>query len=447
VVNLISNGEFKDGMIDSLPDDWSLNSAYPLIAPVFKLVEKNNRKVLLASGNDDDNCVGWLQTSFPIEGDKYYKLKVVFQKSDDLDPNKNLIFAFYSKLNESDTGLFNDGIFTYAMEENNTIVGENRFHLNAKGCFTGEVRIYFKLSGNAKAWISSISLEECDPIPKRLVKTTCVQGRASLETWGKAIDHAAKNGTDLFLLPETFYMEHTRLSTMDGVESIDGVSATFMSAKAKQHGIYVAGTFLLKDVDSHVYNAMMLFDRKGNLAGRYDKFHPFSVEMFRGVSPGNQVPVFKTDFGIVGMMVCYDSWFTDVAELLSLKGAEIILFPNAGYYPSLCIARSADNCVRIVASSTVHEPGIWDTTGAEVRNPNADPFRYANNNSTFSKVEVEYFEKVKMLSAVLDLSQSPSPHNWGGPLQSAPGGRRNRREQKCLLQDEIKKEIERWWEE
>jgi predicted amidohydrolase len=159
------------------------------------------------------------------------------------------------------------------------------------------------------------------------------------------------------------------------------------------------------------------------------------------------VPVFHTDFGHVGVMICYDSWFTDVAELLALKGAEMILFPNASYYCSLMPARAADNCVRIVASSSDARCSIWDTSGIDVTNPNADPTCHSNCEGTFSDVIYKKVENVEIIIATLDLNQFPSPHNWGGPLRSAPGGRRNRREQKNVLCDQIKAEYERWWQE
>jgi len=51
-----------------------------------------------------------------------------------------------------------------------------------------------------------------------------------------------------------------------------------------------------------------------------------------------------------------------------------------------------------------------------------------------------------LLLVELDLSKSPAPANWGGPMRAAPGGRRNRREQKRLLYEELEREQLRWWE-
>jgi predicted amidohydrolase len=223
-----------------------------------------------------------------------------------------------------------------------------------------------------------------------------------------------------------------------------------MARKARQHRMYVVGGIYRQDSKRGlIYNTALLFDRQGHLAGHYDKIHPFTHEFWGkgSVTPGRAAPVFRTDFGTVGIMICYDSWFTDVAELLALKGAEIILFPNAGYYVSLMPARSADNGVRLVVSSLSSPLGIWDTAGRDIMRPRRDPTTCANCPPSATARDIRHLKvgKVKIMLATLDLSQSPSPHNWGGPMLSAPGGRRNRREQTYFLYDEIRRETERWW--
>lgn len=429
--NLIPNGDFSKGQLEQLPQGWELKTPYAALKPIFKLHMAEGKKTVAATGNGNVNCVGWISTSFQLQGGRTYCMRVHFRVSGGMDPHQNLLFSFYSPD-------FNNGIFNFKRLYDDWIEGENRFFVPGEGSITGEVRICFRLSPAGKAWIDNISLEECEAIPPRPVKVGCVKGKVGLDTWSRVLDYAGKENVDIFLLPETF-------NPGGKAETLDGPSGRLMSRKAKQYKMYVAGTFLYKDDEGFIYNSSMLYDPSGELIGRYDKNHPFSPEFIElGVIPGTDVPVFETDFGKIGMMICYDSWFTDVAELLALKGAEIILFPNAGYYRSLMPARAADNCVRFVVSSLDCDIGIWDTSGAEVTNPDIDPTRFANCDGTFNDVKIRYMEDVKILFATLDLSHSPSPHNWGGPMKSAPGGRRNRREQKRLLQDDIKDEICQW---
>lgn len=429
--NLVPNFDFSQGQIGQLPSFWEVRSPQGTTAPHFELTKEDGTNVLMVHGNGNENCVGRIYTACLLTAGKTYRMKVRFRISEDVNPYHHLLFAFYAKN-------FNDGIFHFKSVEGGYIEGENTFFIPGEGEISGEVQIFFKLSSNGRAWIRTISLEECADVPARYVKVACVQGRTSLEDWAGVLDYIGKEGADLVLLPETF-----RSTDYIEAEPIDGPSAALMSQKAMQYNMYVAGTFYHRDkADGCLYNTGLVFERNGQILGRYDKNHPFSPELLEGgVMPGCSVPVFETDFGVIGMMICYDSWFTDVAELLALKGAEIILFPNAGYYQSIIPARASDNCVRIITSSLGSPLGIWDTTGAEVRNPNADPTRHANCENTFSDVRQEHAFGIDILFATFDLNQSPSPHNWGGPMRSAPGGRRNRREQKNLLQPEIASEI------
>ena len=427
--NLIPNAEFREGELGGLPKGWELKTPYPFLRPTFKLVNRNGEQVLMATGDGNPDCIGYVTIPFRLVASKTYRMRVRFQRTDDLDPQQNLLFAFYQ-------AGFNSGIFRFQRLPQDRIEGEGRFFVPGEGEVDGDVRLYFRQSAHGKVWISRVSLQECAPIPPRPVKVACVQGSAEMEAWAAVLDTAGQEDVDLALLPETFNKEHKP-------ESLSGPSATLMAEKAKQHKMYVSGTFLHQDPKAKlVFNAAALYDRRGELVGTYYKNHPYSPEWFQdGISPGTEVPVFQTDFGTIGMMICYDSWFPDVAELLGLKGAEIILFPNAGYYQSLMPARASDNCTRIVVSSLNSPLGVWDTSGALVTAPDTDPSRFAKNDKTFSDAQEKNVQGLEMLIVTLDLSQSPSPHNWGGPMLSAPGGRRNRREQKHCFMMRLKKRL------
>jgi hypothetical protein len=216
--------------------------------------------------------------------------------------------------------------------------------------------------------------------------------------------------------------------------------------------MYIAASVLVIDkTDGHKYNRGVLFDRQGKLIGEYDKMHPYSPEVNdKGVTPGTKTDIFQTDFGKVGIIVCYDSWFTDITELLALKGAEVILFPVAGYYRSIIPARTADNGVRFVISELGHKYGIFDTAGRDVQNLEKDSsigIRKDRGSETFKDVRTfDISDNVGILCASLDLNCSVLPHYNGGNMLESPGGKRNRADQLLYLEDMIKKEKERWWE-
>ena len=114
--------------------------------------------------------------------------------------------------------------------------------------------------------------------------------------------------------------------------------------------------------------AAPFFSRNGTLLGVHSKNMLYDPEEDYGVSPGRDgFPVFHTDAGSFGIMTCYESWFPETARLLGYNGAEVILFPSAGYDPRLMPARAADSGVALVAATHHTDPegsaNVWDSAG------------------------------------------------------------------------------------
>jgi len=76
--------------------------------------------------------------------------------------------------------------------------------------------------------------------------------------------------------------------------------------------------------------------------GKYRKVALPRDEVVSGIAPGHEYPVFQTRFGKVGMMVCYDGFFPEVARQLSNAGAEVIAWPVWGCNPDLAKARAVE---------------------------------------------------------------------------------------------------------
>ena len=100
---------------------------------------------------------------------------------------------------------------------------------------------------------------------------------------------------------------------------------------AKEHKCYVICP-LHSSKNGKAYNSAVLIDRQGNIIGQYDKIHPTESECNKGITPGPLYPpVFKTDFGVIGIQICYDVNWIDTWRRLKEKGAEIVFWPSA--YP------------------------------------------------------------------------------------------------------------------
>ena len=100
-----------------------------------------------------------------------------------------------------------------------------------------------------------------------------------------------------------------------------------------------------------IYNVAVLLGPDGTLLGKYRKTCLPRNEAAAGITPGEDYPVFETKFGKVGMMICYDGFFPEVARELANSGAEVIAWPVWGCNPDLAPARACENHVYLVSST------------------------------------------------------------------------------------------------
>jgi predicted amidohydrolase len=178
------------------------------------------------------------------------------------------------------------------------------------------------------------------------------------EQFAPLIAEAASKKADLVVLPETLTQVGMGLNYVDAAETIPGPSTSYFGLLAKQHDLYIVAG--LVERDGHlVYNTSVLIGPDGNMVGKYRKVTLPRGEVEAGVAPGYEYPVFETRFGRVGMMICYDGFFPEVARELSNAGAEVIAWPVAGCNPMLAQARACENHVWLVSSTYTDVSASW----------------------------------------------------------------------------------------
>lgn len=137
---------------------------------------------------------------------------------------------------------------------------------------------------------------------------------------------------DLICFPEYCYFVPTQLSSQQPAEQIPGKFSEKMSSlAAKYHVNIVAGSFAEKSENGKIFNTSLFFDRTGKLIGKYSKCHlmvAMGADESQHVEYGDHIEVFDTDFGRVGLMVCYDMRFPEQARSMVLQGADILLVPS-----------------------------------------------------------------------------------------------------------------------
>jgi len=143
----------------------------------------------------------------------------------------------------------------------------------------------------------------------------------------KLIAESVNGGAKLIVLPELFNAGYSYAQTnYDYIESVDGKTFTWMKAQSAQYQIYLAGTIMVKDGDE-VYNRAYLISPQGRV-WQYDKTYPFGWEraFFRD-NKDKSITVADTEFGKVGMLICWDSAHADLWAKYAGK-VNLMLIPS-----------------------------------------------------------------------------------------------------------------------
>ena len=118
-----------------------------------------------------------------------------------------------------------------------------------------------------------------------------------------AIRGEAEKGPDLIQLPETW----------NGLrpEPLDSETTRALQKIAQEHGVYIIHPILRRVGDGRVFNTAVLIGRGGDVEGLYDKAYPYWDEYLQDppITPGSEIPVFRTDFGVIGIAICFDANF------------------------------------------------------------------------------------------------------------------------------------------
>src|SRR5437762_1914692 len=180
----------------------------------------------------------------------------------------------------------------------------------------------------------------------------------------KLVEQAGQMKADIVCLPE--FSATPVADSKFQPEAIPGPGTDAFAALAAKYKMYVIVPLLECSSASgdKYYNTAVLLDRNGKIGGKYRKTHLCLPTCHEGDTtlPGEEIPVFKTDFGTIGITTCMDIHYPELYTTLALKGAEIIFWPSAAMdytgdlIESLVNARAIDNQVYFVPSHFLQMP-------------------------------------------------------------------------------------------
>ena len=189
---------------------------------------------------------------------------------------------------------------------------------------------------------------------------------ANLERAEGLVRAAAARGANLIVLPEVFNWRGKRADEPQAAEELGGETLTMMERLARELRIHlVAGSITERIAGApKTYNTSVMFGPRGDRLAVYRKIHLFDVDLPGRVTikesdaklSGAEVVSAVTEFGKVGLTVCYDLRFPELYRRLTLEGSLIITVPSAFTFPTgaahwevLLRARAIENQVYIIA--------------------------------------------------------------------------------------------------
>ncbi len=173
--------------------------------------------------------------------------------------------------------------------------------------------------------------------------------------------------TNLIVFPELMATGYE--GTVEDFQSMaetlpHGESMKFMGALAAKYNIHIVYGLAERDplMTDVLYNAAVLIDNKGTPLGTYRKVHPFAGEKV-WCRAGCDYPLFDTQIGKLGIMICWDTAFPEVARSYALQGADLLIVstnwenPYADDWDLITKARAFDNTLHLVAANRIGDDG------------------------------------------------------------------------------------------
>lgn len=190
-----------------------------------------------------------------------------------------------------------------------------------------------------------------------------------------AIEAAADKGAELVLLPEIWNGPYSNASFPVYAEDIDAggsasPSTSMLSEVARSKGITIVGGSISERSGDRLYNTCCIFGKDGELKAKHRKIHLFDIDIpgkisfmeSKTLTAGNSPTVVDTDVGRIGIGICYDIRFPELAMLYAARGVHLICYPGAFnmttgplHWELLQRARAVDNQVYVATCSPARD--------------------------------------------------------------------------------------------
>lgn len=249
----------------------------------------------------------------------------------------------------------------------------------------------------------------------------------NLKKMEKMTAEAAAGGADLIAFPEN--AEYIGTDYPGNAQDVPGPVTKCMGRWAQKYGIYLhCGSITRKKQNGMPWNTSLLFNRSGDIIGKYSKIHMFDISIDAGPSyresdettPGDEIVICDTKLGCFGMAICYDMRFPEIFRLMAQQGAQVIFVPadftmttGKDHWMPLLRSRAIENTCYIAAPGQIGQKPEFTAYGKSmVIDPWGDVISMASDEEQviFADINTEFIEKIRR--------QVPSLKNIRGDVYS-----------------------------